>query len=58
MNLLFLPELFCQITINLNDKEKIFLTSSSKITYNYPQGDEKVGTTFGDQIIINVEFRI
>ena len=32
---LFLPELFCQITTNLNDKEKIFLTSCSKITYNF-----------------------
>ena len=31
---LFLPELFYQITTNLNDKEKIFLTSCSKITYN------------------------
>ena len=34
MNLLSFPELFYQISINLNDKEKIFLTSSSKITYN------------------------
>ena len=35
MNLLILPELFCLISNNLNDKEKIFLTSSSKIIYNY-----------------------
>ena len=34
MILLFLPELFYQISTNLNDKEKIFLTSCSKITYN------------------------
>ena len=34
MNPLSIPELFYQITINLNDKEKIFLTSCSKITYN------------------------
>ena len=33
MNLLFFPELFYQITTSLNDKEKIFLTSCSKITY-------------------------
>ena len=32
---LFLPELFYQIITNLNDKEKIFLTSSSKITHNF-----------------------
>ena len=32
---LFLPELFYQITINLDDKEKIFLTSNSKITYSF-----------------------
>ena len=35
MNPLFFPELFYQIAINLNDKEKIFLTSCSKITYNF-----------------------
>ena len=35
MNPLFLPELFYQITINLNDKEKTFLISCSKITYNF-----------------------
>ena len=35
MELLFFPELFCLISINLNDKEKIFLTSCSKIIYNY-----------------------
>ena len=34
MDLLFLPELFYQITTNLNDKEKIFLTSCSKMIYN------------------------
>ena len=34
MNPLFLPELFYQISSNLNDKEKVFLTSCSKITYN------------------------
>ena len=45
---LFLPELFYLISTNLNDKEKIFLTSCSKITYNYPQGGEKVVPTFGD----------
>ena len=33
MNLLFLPELFYQTTTNLNDKEKIFLASCSRITY-------------------------
>ena len=35
MNLLFLPELFCQIISNLDDKEKIFLISCSKIIYNF-----------------------
>ena len=35
MNPLFFPELFCQIITNLNDKEKIFLTSCSKIIYNF-----------------------
>ena len=35
MNLLFFPELFYQITTNLNDKEKISMTSCSKITYNF-----------------------
>ena len=34
MNLLFIHELFCQISVNINDREKIFLTSCSKITYN------------------------
>ena len=34
MSQLFFPELFCQIVINLNDKEKIFLTSCSKILHN------------------------
>ena len=34
MNLLFIPELFYLTSTNLNDKEKIFLTSCSKITYN------------------------
>ena len=34
MNILILPELFYQISSNLNDKEKVFLTSCSKITYN------------------------
>ena len=35
MNLLFIPELFYQITTNLDDKEKIFLISCSKIIYNF-----------------------
>ena len=35
MDLLFLPELFFQITTNLSDGEKIFLTSCLKITYNF-----------------------
>ena len=35
MNLLFFPELFYQVTTNLSDKEKIFLTLYSKITYNF-----------------------
>ena len=35
MSPLFLPELFYQIATNLNDKEKIFLISCSKITYNF-----------------------
>ena len=34
MNLLLIPELFYLISTNLNDKEKIFLTSCSKITFN------------------------
>ena len=34
MNILEYPELFCLVSINLNDKEKIFMTSCSKI-YNY-----------------------
>ena len=34
MNLLLLPELFYQISTNLNDKEKIFIVSCSIITYN------------------------
>ena len=34
MNLIF-PELFCLISVNLNDKEKIFLISTSKIIYNF-----------------------
>ena len=32
---LFLPELFHLISTNLNDKEKVFLTSCSKITYKF-----------------------
>ena len=35
MGLLFIPELFCLISTNLNDREKIFLTSCSKITRNF-----------------------
>ena len=35
MNILTFPELFCLISINLNDKEKIFLISCSKIIYNF-----------------------
>ena len=35
MNLLFLPELFCLISTNLNDREKIFLISCSKIIYKF-----------------------
>ena len=35
MNILTLPELFSLISINLNDKEKIFLTSCSKIIHNF-----------------------
>ena len=35
MNILTLPELFCLISTNLNDKEKIFLISCSKIIYNF-----------------------
>ena len=35
MNILTFPELFCSICANLNDKEKIFLISCSKITYNF-----------------------
>ena len=34
MNILSFPELFYLTSINLNDREKIFLTSCSKITYN------------------------
>ena len=34
MNILFFPELFFQISTNLNDKEKRFLISCSKNTYN------------------------
>ena len=33
--ILFIPELFCLISTNLNDKEKIFLTSCSKMTHNF-----------------------
>ena len=35
MTLLFLPELFCLISINLCDKEKIFLVSCSKMIHNF-----------------------
>ena len=35
MNIITLPELFYLISTKLNDKEKIFLTSSSKITYKF-----------------------
>ena len=35
MNQLLIPELFFLITINLSDKEKIFLTSCSKNILNY-----------------------
>ena len=35
MNILSLPELFYLTSTNLNDEEKVFLTSSSKITYNF-----------------------
>ena len=35
MNPLFFPELFYQVIINLNDKEKIFLTSCSEITHRF-----------------------
>ena len=35
MKTLVLPELFYQISISLNDKEKIFLTSCSKVTYSF-----------------------
>ena len=34
MNLFAFPELFHQVSIYLNDKEKVFLTSCSEITYN------------------------
>ena len=34
MNILTLPELFCLVLTNLSDKEKIYLTSCSKVTYN------------------------
>ena len=34
MNIAIFPELFSLISTNLNDKEKIFLISCSKITYN------------------------
>ena len=35
MNPIFIPELFSIISINLSDREKVFLTSSSKITYGF-----------------------
>ena len=35
MNILILPELFYLTSTNLNDKEKIFLISCSKNTYNF-----------------------
>ena len=35
MNLLIFPELFYQVSVYLNDKEKIFLTSCSKIIHNF-----------------------
>ena len=35
MNILTFPELFCLISANLNDSEKIFLILCSKIMYNY-----------------------
>ena len=35
MNILTFPELFCLISINLSDKEKIFLASCSKIIHNF-----------------------
>ena len=35
MNPLFIPELFYQIATNLDDKEKIFLTSCSKVTHSF-----------------------
>ena len=34
MNILIFPELFYLISTSLNEKEKMFLTSCSKITYN------------------------
>ena len=37
MNLITLPELFCIISSNLNDKEKLYLISCSKITSNRKQ---------------------
>ena len=33
--ILFIPELFCLVSSNLNDKEKIFLISCSKMIYNF-----------------------
>ena len=35
MDILALPELFYQVSIHLIDKEKIFLTSCSKIIHNF-----------------------
>ena len=35
MNPILIPELFCLISANLNDKEKIFLISCSKVTSNF-----------------------
>ena len=35
MNILKFPELFCLISTCLNDEEKIFLISCSKITYRF-----------------------
>ena len=35
MNISIFPELFCLISFNLNDKEKISLISCSKIIYNF-----------------------
>ena len=44
---LFLPELFYQITTNLNDREKIFLSLCSKIMYN-----------FKSLLVLNLEYNI